>query len=369
MDITVTKDFTKAVGAAQRAVDGRTKTLPILGHLLLEATAEGRVAISGTDLTTSLRLETAAEVAEPGALALPGQKLAEITHTLPPAASTNLKTDGDAAVTLTCGRSHFRLRGLPAEDFPTFPESPDAAGLRLPATVFADLVAKTSFAASTDQTRYALTGISLQATADRLRFAATNGHRLALATLPYTNGEHPLDVIIPPKALVTAAKLASEAGGDITLRFAPGDGHLVLEQDGFVIATRLLDGTYPNIDTIVPTTRDHSITVGRESLRDAIRRIVPILGDFQGVKLTPGERTLTISGQNADLGEGTEEIDSLPTGQPAALYCQARYLLDFLDTVSTEQVQLYVTGPLDPILIQPVGDAGYTYIVMPIRGE
>lgn len=369
MDITVTKDFAKAVGAVHRAVDGRAKTLPMLGHLLLEATVEGRVAISGTDLTTSLRLETAAQVAEPGALALPGQKLAEITHTLPPAASVNLKTDGENAVTLTCGRSRFRLRGLPAGDFPTFPERADAADLLLPATIFADLVAKTSFAASTDQTRYALTGISLQAAADRLRFAATNGHRLAIATLPHKNGEDPLDVIIPPKALVTAAKLASEAGEDITLGFTPGKEHLVLEKDGFIIATRLIEATFPNLDSIVPTTRDHSITANRECLRDAIRRIVPILGDFQGVKLTPGERSLTISGQNGDLGEGTEEIDCLPTGEPAALYCQARYLLDFLDTVSTEQVQLYVTGPLDPILIQPVGDAEYTYIVMPVRGE
>ena len=169
--------------------------------------------------------------------------------------------------------------------------------------------------------------------------------------------------------LSMAARLGVELGGDLHLGFSPNQEHLVVQREGFIIASRLIDAGYPNVDQVVPASRDHMIEIPREPFRDGLRRIAPILADGQAVKLTPGPGTLTLSGRNLDLGDGREDLDCTCSGQPTAFSVQAKYLLDYLDRVGVETIRLYVTGPLDPILVQPANDDRYTYIVMPIRGE
>lgn len=369
MNVTVQKEFSKAVGLIQRTIDTRARTLPILSHLLVEGTADQQVIVTGTDLGTSVRLALPADVATPGVVALPGQKLSEITHVLPSSAKVTLTRAEDDAVELTCERALFRLRGARPEDFPQFPPLPETEWLALPAAAFADLVSRTEFAASTDASRLALTGISFRSTPEALKVAATNGHRLAFASFPHANGHQEVNVILPPKPLSMAARLGLELGGDLHLGFSPNQEHLVVQREGFVIASRLIDAGYPNVDQVVPASREHLIQILRETFRDGLRRIAPILADGHPVKLTPGAGTLTLSGQNPDLGVGREELDCTCSGQPAAFSVQARYLLDYLDRVGAETIRLYVTSPLDPILIQPANDDRFTYIVMPVRGD
>jgi DNA polymerase-3 subunit beta len=369
MNVTVQKEFSKAVGLVHRAIDPKTRTLPILSHFLVEGTAAQQVIVTGTDLATSIRLTLPAEVATPGVVALPGQKLNEITHVLPSTAKVTLTLTKDDTVELTCERSQFRLRGAKPDDFPQFPQLPEAEWLTLPATAFADLVSQTEFAVSNDASRFALTGISFRSTAEALNVAATNGHRLALARFPHANGQREVDVIVPPKPLNMAARLGLELGGDLHLGFSPNQEHLVVQREGFVIASRLIDAGFPNVDQVVPASREHLIEIPRETLRDGLRRIAPILADGHPVKLTPGTGMLTLSGRNPDLGDGREDLDCTCSGQPAAFSVQAKYLLDYLDRMVTETIRLYITGPLDPILVQPANDDRYTYIVMPVRGE
>jgi DNA polymerase-3 subunit beta len=356
--------FAKAVAAVHRVTDSR-QTLPILSHLLLEATPAG-ILLAGTDLSVGLRMELAAEVYEPGAVALPARKLAEIVHTLPDAPIC-LETVREGEALLACERARFRLRALSADEFPRFPE-PSDDGLALPATALADLVAKTSFAVSPDQSRWALTGICLEATADQLRFTATDGRRLAVATLPQGNGRRPLSALVPPKALTAAARLTAASAGDVRLALDAEGQQLLLVQGGLRINARVLDGQFPNVAGVVPEPGPEMIAVDREALRAALRRVTPLLGASWGTTLTPGETTFTLSGSDPALGEAREEVDARIAGDVPALAVHARYLLDFLEATDASEIRLYIRGPLDPVLLVPADRTDYQYVLMPMRG-
>jgi DNA polymerase-3 subunit beta len=365
MKISIARDpFAKAVTAVHRVTDSRP-TLPILSHLLLEATPAG-VLLAGTDLSVGLRMQLGAEVHDPGALALPARKLAEIVHTLPDAPIV-LETTGEGEAVLTCKRARFRLRGLSAEEFPRFPE-PAADCRTLPATALADLVAKTSFAVSTDQSRWALTGICLEATADQLRFTATDGHRLAIATLPDGNGGHPLSALVPPKALTVAARLTANGARDVQLAFDAAGQQILLVQEGLRINARVIDGQFPNVAGVVPEPGPQGITVNREALRAALRRVIPMLGTSSATTLTPARTTLTLSGSDPALGEAREEVDASIAGDVPAIAFQARYLLEFLDATEAPEIRMYIRGTLDPVLLVPANQTDYQYVLMPMRG-
>jgi DNA polymerase-3 subunit beta len=366
MNVTLQPGFAKAVAIAQHLTDA--KAMPILTHLLLEA-ADQHVRLTATDLSASIRLTVPADVGAPGAVALPAQKLAEITRALPSTATLSLAQTEETTVELVCARSTYRLKGLAPADFPEFPAAPAADWLTLPAAVFADLVRKTEFAVRHTADRLHLCGIALATTHDGLRASATNGHRLATLTLAQANGHEAVDAIIPPKGLILAARLATDRGGDVRLAFTPDHGHFVVEQDGCTIATRLIDGTFPDITPVIPRERDHGFEVSRNSLRDALRRLTPILSDSHSVTFTPTETTLVLSGHDLNLGEGREELDCTAFGTPAVFSIQATYLLDYLDRLSADRLRLYITGPLDPLLILPASDETYAYIVMPLRGD
>jgi DNA polymerase-3 subunit beta len=364
MKISIAREpFAKAVTAVYRVTENRP-TLPILSNLLLEATPAG-LLLAGTDLSVGLRMQIAAEVHEPGALALPAGKLAEIVRALPDA-PVSLETTREGEALLSCERARFRLRGLPAEEFPRFPEAV-AMSLALPATALADLVAKTSFAVSADQTRWALTGICLEATADQLRFTATDGHRLAIATLPHSmNGSHPLSALVPPKALTAAARLTADSEGDIQIAFDAEGQQLLLVQGGLRINARVIDGQFPNVAGVVPDPGPQAITVNREALRAALRRVTPMLGTSSATTLTPARTTLTLSGSDPSLGEATEEVDASIAGDIPAIAFQARYLLEFLEATDAPEIRMYIRGALDPVLLVPAEQTDYQYVLMPM---
>lgn len=367
MDISVTHElFNKAVTAVHRAIDSQ-RTLPILSNLLIQTETES-VLISGTDLTLGLRMQIPAEVKEPGAACLPAHKLADIAHALPdaPVRLASGSGDQDAAILLTCSRAKFSLRSAPVADFPQFPPA-GAHGLTLPAKVFTDLVTRTSYAVSRDQSRYALTGIALEATPDRIRFLATDGHRLAVATAPPAGTTLPGQVIVPPKALTTAARLSLNGESDITLAYDDEQHQLLLTQAGLRINARLIDGQFPDVDSIIPTPGAEMVTLHRETLRNALRRMAPMVSEQGPVTFAPGEASVTLSASDASLGDAREELDATVQGPIAPLGLRSRYLLDFLEAVESEEVRLYITGPLSPILAVPVGSADYQYILMPMR--
>lgn len=366
MHIRVERDvFVDALGPVQGVVEVK-KALPILSHVLLDATQDS-LSLFGTDLDVGLRKQVAAEVIKPGAITLSAKKLYEVAKELP-SAIIEFQADPDLQVAISCQRSHFRMRGLAREEFPTLPDLRGGDELTLEARLFRDLLRKTLFAVSSDQTRYALTGVLLQAQSANLNMVATDGHRLALVRMPRpeASGTAAIDALVPKKAMVEAVKIARDDVGQVCIRLA--DNQIILQQDTTTLVARLIDGQFPNYDQVVPSFTPNQINISKEVLHGALRRTSAIMGE----RTTPTEfdfqaGRVLISCVNMDLGEAHEEVEIAYTGEGVKIGFNARYILDFLSAVDSESITLYLTDPLSPAVFRATGDDQYSCVIMPMR--
>jgi DNA polymerase III subunit beta len=366
MRIRVERDaFVEALAPVQSVVEVK-KALPILSHVLLDAESD-HVSLFGTDLDVGLRRQVSAEILEPGAITLSAKKLYEIAKELPQA-PIEFQVDADLQVAISCQRSSFRMKGLSKDEFPSLPDLRGGGELLLDAKVFRDMLRKTLFAVSSDQTRYALTGVLLQAKPTDLIMVATDGHRLALirSPRPTTSGSDTLEALIPRKAMVEAVKIARDEVGEIRIRLS--ENQLILQQDTTTLVARLIDGQFPNYEQVVPAATPNRIDIRKESLHGALRRTSAIMGE----RTTPTEfdfqsGRLMITCINADLGEAHEEIEIVYTGDGLKMGFNARYIMEFLGAIDGEEVSLHVTDPLSPSVFRAAGDDGYSCVIMPMR--
>jgi DNA polymerase-3 subunit beta len=269
-------------------------------------------------------------------------------------------------VTLRCLRSSFRLKGLGREEFPAIPAMTTDGGITIGSSLFRDMLRKTLFAVSSDQTRYALTGVLVQVQASEVRMVATDGHRLALVKAPRPGGAGTLDALVPKKAMGEAAKIMREEGKDVRLWLS--DNQLILQQEASTLLARLIDGQFPNYDQVIPGANPRLITLEKAALDGALRRTSAIMGErttpteFQ---FRPGRALLSCI--NIDLGEAHEELEVSYEGEELRVGFNARYILDFLAAVDEEQVTVQIADPLSPALFRAAGNEGYGCVIMPMR--
>jgi DNA polymerase-3 subunit beta len=366
MHIRVDRDaFVDAVGPVQGVVEAK-KTLPILSHLLLEASPDG-VWLFGTDLDVGIRRGLTADVVKPGAVALSAKKLYEIARELPQA-PVELQADADLQVAIRCQRSSFRMKGLPRDEFPSLPDLKGDGEIALDTPLFRDMLRKTLFAVSSDQTRYALTGVLVQVQAGEIRMVATDGHRLALVRVPRPSaqGVGTLEALVPKKAMVEAAKITRDQGSQVRMWLA--ENQLILQQETSTLVARLIDGQFPNYDQVMPAPGPSRIVVGREALQGALRRTSAIMGERTTAtefEFRPGR--VVVSCVNMDLGEAHEEIEATYDGGGFKVGFNARYILEFLGAIDGAEVALGIADPLSPALFHAAGDEAYGCVIMPMR--
>lgn len=367
MHITVSRDdLLNGVGPIQAVVETK-RSLPILSHLLLE-TSSSHLSVFGTDLDIGVRKQVPGQVAREGSIALSARKLYEIVRELP-ATSVDLVVDGELTVTITCGNSEFRIKGLPKDDFPSMRESKQN-GIVLDRRLFRDMIRRTLYAVSSDQTRYTLNGILFRVTPNDIRMVATDGHRLAMTNseLSAVNCQlsAPVDAIIPRKAAAETLKLLREEPGEITVEIS--ENHLLLQTDDTFVDMRLIEGQFPNYEQVIPTNATREVVVNREAFLAGLRRTSTILGERAlptTMKLTPGR--LVLSCVNLDLGEAKERLDVEYQHEEMTVGFNARYILDFLSALLTEQATIRLQDSLSPALFAGKDDARYTCVIMPMR--
>ena len=366
MHIRVERDaFVDALGPVQGVVEAK-KTIPILSHLLLESGPDG-VWLFGTDLDVGLRKGLTAEVIQPGAVALSAKKLYEIARELPQA-PVDLRTEADLQVSIQCQRSSFRMKGLPRDEFPSLPDLKRDGGVALEAHIFRDMLRKTLFAVSSDQTRYALTGVLVQAQAAEIRMVATDGHRLALVRVARSaeRAAGTLEALVPKKAMVEAAKVSRDEGDEV--RMWPAENQLIIQQGTSTLVARLIDGQFPNYDQVMPAPSPPGILMEKEALQGALRRTSAIMGERTTAtefEFRPGRAV--VSCVNMDLGEAHEELEAGYDGDGFKVGFNARYMLDFLGAVDSAKVSLNIADPLSPALFRAAGDETYGCVIMPMR--
>jgi len=366
MKFTITREqLSEGVGAVNAAVPTKT-TLPVLANILLEATKDG-LRLSGTDLDIAVGTTVPASVDQEGAITLPARKLAELVRELP-SAGIRVTTQGEQRVTIECGRSKFKLLGLPREEFPAFPQVSFESAGKTTARELQKLIAHVAFAASTEESRPILNGVLWQLTGDRMRMVATNGHRLAKMEVPIGGAGEPADLIVPPKALEQIRKLF---GPDDEIEIGRSENHLGFRSPSTVVYTRLIEGPYPNYEQVIPRENDKFATAEKAALMAAIRRMSIVASDqTHRIRMSFGDGSCKLSVTTPDLGEAQEEISLTYEGEPLDIGFNATYLLEVLKYMPTDEVRLTFKAPERAATIEPVGwddPAAYLTLVMPLR--
>ena len=342
-------------------------TLPVLSNILVETTDKG-IRLSGTDLDIAVSTEVVADVEAQGAITIPAKKLSEIARELPPS-PVKMATAGEQRVTLDCGRSHFKILGLPRDEFPSFPTVRFNESWRIRSGDLQKLISHTSFAVSTEESRPILNGVLWELRPEQMRMVATNGHRLAKMEMPISTTSAPSgDLIVPPKALEQVRRLFPQ---DEELEIARGDNHLGFRSPFTSVFTRLIEGPYPPYEQVIPKDNNRVAIADRAALMSALRRMSVIASDqTHRIRLSFNSGMVRFSVQTPDLGEATDELPVRYTGDQLDIGFNANYLLEILRYIPTEEVRLTLKAPERAATVEPEGwsdPATYLCLVMPLR--
>ena len=337
-----------------------------LSNILVEASSDG-LRLAGTDLDIAVSTVVPAEVDEEGTVTLPARKLVEIVRELPSAA-IRITSTGEQRVQLECGRSRFKLLGIPKEEFPSFPPVDFADSWTVTSGDLQKLINHVAFAASTEESRPILNGVLWELRPDRMRMVATNGHRLARMDVPISGGDASAELIVPPKALEQVRRLF---GPSDEIGIARSDNHLGFKCSSTLVFTRLIEGPYPNYEQVIPKENDKVATVDRHVLSSALRRVGVVASDqTHRVRLAFDKDVLRFSVNTPDLGEAQDEIAIGYEGELLEIGFNANYLLDILKYMPTDEVRLTLKAPERAATIEPDDwddPATYLCLVMPLR--
>ena len=377
MELVVRKnDLLRELQLFQGIVE-RKNTIPILANVLMEAKGD-QVRFLATDLEVGLRSQCAAAVAKGGALTLPAKKFYEIVKSLP---ETDIRIAEDkGGVKVAADRFDSRMQTLPREDFPTLPEHGGTSGApraTLPRSAIKEMVAKTAFAITGEDTRYFLNGALFVLRPDEMSLVATDGHRLALVTVARESGEGAREVndnadevkaILPKKTLGELSRLLQE--GDADIQYERGENHLFFDVGGRLLISRMIDGQFPAYERVIPKGNDKKIEFERDRLTNAVRRVALLSNErSRAVKFQIENGKVDVTSSSPDLGEAKETLPVEFTGSPLQICFNAQYVLDFLSAVSTDVVSLELKDEVSQAVMKPVGAEGYdyTYVIMPMR--
>ncbi len=371
MELVVRKtDLLRELQLFQGIVE-RKNTIPILANVLMEAKGD-EVRLLATDLEVGLRSKCAASVSKGGALTLPAKKFYEIVKALP---ETDVRIQEDkGGVKVAADRFDSRMQTLPLEDFPSVPESTGRGSAVLPRKGLREMIAKTQFAITGEDTRYFLNGALLVLKDEQMSLVATDGHRLALVTTKRDvpdaeKGAEAVRIILPKKTLLELARLLAE-GGEDDVRYERGENHLFFDIGGRVLISRMIEGQFPAYERVIPKGNDRRIEMDRERITSAIRRVALLSNErSRAVKLRFEDGHAEVSSQSPEFGEAREEIPVEFEGQPLQICFNAQYVLDFLAVVETDCITFELKDEVSQAVMRPQGasDYDYTYVVMPMR--
>ena len=351
----------------------RKNTIPILANVLLEAQGK-HIGLLATDLEVALRSRCEAAVSKAGTVTIPAKKLYEIVRALPDT-EIQIKDDGQGAVRVSADQFDSRIQTLPKEDFPTLPEASFKNGALLPGKVLREMVAKTQFAITGEDTRYFLNGALFVLEADQMSLVATDGHRLALVSAKRGKGksgkgkkDEPVRVILPKKTLWELSKLLGETDDD--LRYEQGENHLFFGVGERVLISRIIDAQFPAYERVIPKNNDKQIEFERDRLTSAIKRVALLSNErSRAIKFQMEKGSVEITSNSPDLGEAREQLVVDYSDGSVQVCFNAQYVLDFLSVAGTDGVQLEFKDETSQAVMKPVGseEYDYTYVIMPMR--
>lgn len=359
-----------ALAAVNRAVEKRN-TIPILGNVLLKP-EDGALTITGTNLDIEVKSVTKQEsIPDFAPFTVPSGLLHDAVHKLPDGSTVEFEGDG-AHVNVKAGRSRFRLQVLPASDFPEMSADGFTHEFKLPGKTLAHVVATVGFAISTEETRYYLNGIHLHHDGTNLAAVATDGHRLALVKLDAPEGSKDMPGIIVPRRTVGLLQHFAKGDDDIKIQMSTGKIRLSLAE-GTTITSRLIDGTFPDYQRVIPSGGDKSFVLDRTAVSNAIDRVATISTERgRAVKCTFTASELTLEVTNPDSGQSEDSVVvDEGSGEDISIGFNHRYCLDVLAATASKQIRFELSDPGAPAKVFPTdtvdGGEPPLFVIMPMR--
>ncbi len=345
----------------QNVVSTRT-TLPILSNVLLQA-SEGKLHLTTTDLDVGVSGGIDAQIEKPGATTLPARRLANIVRELP-AAEVQVEIDSKNVASIRCGQSFFKILGLPEEEFPPLPKFEDAKTFTLSQQALRDALKKTSYAISTDETRYVLNGILFSFKENKLTMVATDGRRLALVDLELEfPRSHEVDIIVPTKCVTELGRLLGDEGD---VKMCVGDNQVAFEIGGTLLVSKLIEGNYPNYRQVIPGEAKERITLERETFFNAVHRVALLSSEkSNSVKLVFSKNNIEIAANTPDVGEARESLAVAYKGREFSIAFNPEFLQAPLRALPNDEVYLDLIDEMSPGVIKI--QSPFLYVLMPMR--
>ena len=361
----------KSLGHVQSVVE-RRNTIPILSNVLIEAAADGNILLMATDLDLQINETVQAQVETAGAVTVPAHTLFDIARKLPEGSQVSLAAS-DGKMKIVAARSTFNLSTLPRDDFPVIAEGDLPTQFALKAATLRQIIDKTRFAISTEETRYYLNGIFFHVAEDNglpvMKAAATDGHRLARVTVERPEGAETMpDIIIPRKCVGELRKLLDEVDGDTEIAISLSATKIRFTIGSAVLTSKLIDGTFPDYSRVIPTGNDKILRIDPKSLMEGVDRVATIASEkTRAVKMALGHDKITLSVTSPENGTASEEVPGNYTSDSFEIGFNAKYLMDILGQVEGDTIEVHLADAAAPTLLRENDKSSALYVLMPMR--
>lgn len=369
LEIQVSKQpFLKELQLLQGIIE-RKNTMPVLANLLLTADKNG-IELTASDLEVVLRIRAEADVKKVGTATVPAKKLFEIVRTLPDLSTVSIKKMENNWIEIRCGSAHFKLVGLPVEEYPSLPDIGKEKTIGLPAAVLKEAIRRVIFSIAQEDIRYAMNGALFQIEENRLLLVGTDGHRLAYASTELESGRSPekVEVIISRKALGELMKLLPDAKEEV--QFGKFENFLFFQVDSHLLLSRNIEAQFPNYDKFISLRNDKTAVFNAVELNKTLQRVAVLANErSRAVEFSLEEKGATLSSVNPEMGEASDSMEIQYEGTPLKIGFNSQYLSEFLSSMSAEEVIFELNTESTAALLKPKGtdQYDYRYVLMPMR--
>ena len=362
------ENLARGLQVVSRAVSTRS-TLPVLNNVLLR-TEDGGLKLTATNLEIGITYWVPGKIDTGGAITVPARLLADIVTGLPANERVDLELQAQETLHIKAGRLETHVKGIDAEEFPAIPTAGERPTTRVPQNILRVALGEVTFAAATDEARPILTGVLARFEGNKLTLAAADNYRIAVKTIAILDPVEDTSLVVPARSLHELSRVLSDTDDPVDIVLSPTRNQILFHLEGIDVVSRLIDGQFPNYQQVLPKGFTTKATVDRDQLLKAVRLASLIASSSANiVKIQVGkdaEIGLTVSAAT-DIGDNRSEVEAAVEGDGTTIAFNARYLLDVLTNVDTEQFSLELNGPLSPGVFRPVGDGQYVHVVMPVK--
>ena len=362
------ENLARGLSVVSRAVSARS-SLPVLANVLLR-TEDAGLKLTATNLEIGITYWVPGKIESDGATTVPAKLLTDLVNSLQGGDRIDLELGAGETLDLRCGRFESHLKGIDAEEFPAIQTTGERPTTRIAQNILKRALEEVAFAAASDEARPILTGVLCRFEGDRVTLAAADNYRIAVKTIPVLDSVAETSVVVPARALTELMRVLSDSDAPVEIVLAQARNQILFHLEGVDLVSRLIDGQFPNYESVMPQAHTTRAILDREELLRAVRPAALIAHESANiVKLQiggDGEPGITVSA-NAEIGDHVGQVEASVEGDGTTIAFNAKYLADVLTNVTAEQFALELQGPLAPGVFKPIGDDHYVHVVMPVR--